>query len=166
VIPDIVTVAKALGNGFPIAAYLTTDALAARYKRPGASTFGGNLVSCRAALATLQFHRRNQLGTRASELGAYLLARLRDLQERHPVIAEVRGLGLMIGVELRDHCGTPAGVLLDELLERTKEAGYLLGKTGPGRNVLTIMPPLVVERGALHGLVETLDRELTTAGRP
>jgi 4-aminobutyrate aminotransferase/4-aminobutyrate aminotransferase/(S)-3-amino-2-methylpropionate transaminase len=158
--PDIVTVAKALGNGFPIAAYLTTDALAARYTRPGASTFGGNLVSCRAALATLQFHRRHQLGLRSEELGDYLLGQLRSLQQRHPAIVGVRGRGLMIGVELRERHGNPAGVLLDELLERLKDAGYLLGKTGPDRNVLTIMPPLVVERTALDELVATLDEEL------
>ena len=62
VVPDIVTVAKALGNGFPIAAFITTDEIAAHYTRPGAATFGGNLVSCRAALATLAFHQRNKLG--------------------------------------------------------------------------------------------------------
>ena len=62
VVPDIVTVAKALGNGFPIAAYITTDEIAAHYTRPGAATFGGNLVSCRAALATLAFHQRHQPG--------------------------------------------------------------------------------------------------------
>src|SRR5208283_2858559 len=62
VVPDIVTVAKALGNGFPIAAYITTDEIAARYTRPAAATFGGNLVSCRAALATLAFHQRQNLG--------------------------------------------------------------------------------------------------------
>ncbi len=70
--PDIVTVAKALGNGFPIAAYLTSDAIAAHYTRPGAATFGGNLVSCRAALATLRFHQRHQLGRRSETLGAHL----------------------------------------------------------------------------------------------
>src|SRR6202162_999299 len=66
VVPDVVTVAKALGNGFPIAAYLTTDALAARYTRPGAATFGGNLVSCRAALAPLHFPQRHELGQRSA----------------------------------------------------------------------------------------------------
>jgi 4-aminobutyrate aminotransferase/4-aminobutyrate aminotransferase/(S)-3-amino-2-methylpropionate transaminase len=158
--PDVITVAKALGNGFPIAAYLTTDALAARYTRPGAATFGGNLVSCRAALATLRFHQAHRLGPRSQALGAHLLDRLRTLRQRHPAVAEVRGLGLMIGVELRDEGGAPAAALLDDVLERLKDAGYLLGKTGPGRNVLTLMPPLVVEQEALDGLVEQLDRVL------
>src|SRR5262249_11542041 len=151
VTPDIVTVAKALGNGLPIAAYLTTDDLAAHYTRPGASTFGGNLVSCAAALATLRFHERHHLGRRSAALGAHLLGRLRALEDRHPAIAEVRGLGLMIGVELRD------AALLDAVLEDMKDAGYLLGKTGAGRNVLTLMPPLVVEREALKEMAEQLD---------
>jgi 4-aminobutyrate aminotransferase-like enzyme len=160
VTPDVITVAKALGNGFPIAAYLTTDALAAHYTRPGASTFGGNLVSCRAALATLRFHARHGLGRRSETFGARLQERLRGLRQRHPVIAEVRGRGLMVGAELRDGFGEPAAALTDTVLEAMKDAGYLLGKTGTGRNVLTFMPPLVVEPEALDGLVEALDRVL------
>jgi 4-aminobutyrate aminotransferase-like enzyme len=160
VTPDVITVAKALGNGFPIAAYLTTDALAARYTRPGASTFGGNLVSCAAARATLRFHEKYDLGRRSEALGRHLQERLRELQRRHGVIAEVRGLGLMIGAEMRDKHGEPAQRLVDDALERMKDAGYLLGKTGVHRNVLTFMPPLIVEQSALDGTVETLDAVL------
>jgi 4-aminobutyrate aminotransferase-like enzyme len=160
IVPDIVTVAKALGNGFPIAAYLTSDAIAAHYTRPGAATFGGNLVSCHAALATLAFHQRHRLGERSTALGAHLTGRLLSLQQRHPVIHEVRGIGLMIGVELRDAAGNPAATLLDAVFEAMKDAGFLLGKTGPGRNVLTLMPPLVVECADLDRLVDTLDRTL------
>jgi alanine-glyoxylate transaminase / (R)-3-amino-2-methylpropionate-pyruvate transaminase len=163
VVPDVVTVAKALGNGLPVAAYVTTDEIAASYTRPGASTFGGNLVCCQAALATLAFHEKNRLGERSTALGRRLLDRLRTLQGRHGVIAEVRGLGLMLGVELRDAGGSPATALLDGVLERMKDAGFLLGKTGPGRNVITIMPPLVVEPGDLDGLVERLDGVLGEA---
>jgi 4-aminobutyrate aminotransferase/4-aminobutyrate aminotransferase/(S)-3-amino-2-methylpropionate transaminase len=158
VVPDIVTVAKALGNGFPIAAVLTTDPVAAHYTRPAGSTFGGNLVSCRAALATLQFHQKHQLGWRSEVLGEHLRGRLRELQQRHPVIAEVRGRGLMIGAELNLPEDNPA--FLDALLEQLKDAGFLAGKTGPGRNVLTFMPPLVVEPTELDRLAEALDRLL------
>jgi 4-aminobutyrate aminotransferase-like enzyme len=160
VIPDLMTVAKALGNGFPIAAYMTTDEIAAHYTRPGAATFGGNLVSCQAAIATLRFHQHHDLGRRSETLGRHLLELLQALQTRHPVVAEVRGLGLMVGVELCDAEGLPAGALTDALLEEMKDAGFLLGKTGPARNVVTILPPLVVEREALDGLVETLDHVL------
>ncbi len=160
VVPDIVTVAKALGNGFPIAAYITTDEIAAHYTRPGASTFGGNLVSCRAALATLTYHKQHQLGDRSTTLGNRLRSQLIELQRRHPEIAEVRGRGLMIGVELCDAEKNPAAALTDSVLERMKDAGFLLGKTGPGRNVLTLMPPLVVTSDALDTVVEGLDQVL------
>jgi 4-aminobutyrate aminotransferase-like enzyme len=165
VTPDIVTVAKALGNGFPIAAYVTTDAIAAHYTRPGAATFGGNLVACRAALAVLEFHELHQLGPRSAVLGAWLSAQLTELQQRHPAITEVRGLGLMIGVELREPNGGSAFTGLDAVLEKMKDAGYLLGKTGPGRNVLTLMPPLVVEQSDLGHAVDALDQVLTDVFR-
>jgi len=161
VAPDIITVAKALGNGFPIAAFITTDAIASHYTRPGASTFGGNLVACRAALATLDFHERRQLGPRSATLGDWLLERLVGLQGRHSLIAEVRGLGLMIGVELRESDGSPAAARLDTILEKLKDAGFLAGKTGPSRNVLTLMPPLIVEQRDLENLLDAFDHALT-----
>jgi alanine-glyoxylate transaminase/(R)-3-amino-2-methylpropionate-pyruvate transaminase len=163
VVPDVITFAKALGNGFPIAGYITTDTVAADCTRPAGATFGGNLVSCAAALATLAYHERHCLGERSAALGRWLLERLRELQGRHRVIAEVRGLGLMIGVELRDAAGEPAAALVDDVLERLKDAGLLLGKTGRGRNVLTLMPSLVVEQADLARLICELDRVLTSA---
>jgi 4-aminobutyrate aminotransferase-like enzyme len=163
VVPDILSVAKALGNGFPIAACITTDEIAAHYTRPGAATFGGNLVSCRAALATLAFHQRHRLGERSTALGDRLRCQLDELQKRQPAIAEVRGRGLMIGVELRDGVKGPAAVLTDRVIENMKDAGFLLGKTGPGRNVLTLMPPLVVTRDALDTVVDGLDQAIQNA---
>jgi 4-aminobutyrate aminotransferase/4-aminobutyrate aminotransferase/(S)-3-amino-2-methylpropionate transaminase len=159
-VPDIITVAKALGNGFPIAAFLTTDEIAAHYTRPGASTFGGNPVSCCAALAVLSFHRRHHLGPRSAVLGMHLVDRLEELRQRQPSIAAVRGRGLMVGVELGEGDGVPAAGRTDAVLERMKDAGYLLGKTGPGRNVLTFLPPLIVEQKALDGAVEALEEAL------
>jgi 4-aminobutyrate aminotransferase-like enzyme len=160
VVPDIVTVAKALGNGFPIAAYLTTDELAAKYTRPGAATFGGNLVSCRAALATLRFHQEHRLGERSTKLGAHLWARLQEVQKRREVIEDVRGLGLMVAAELG--AGGQSAALTDAVLERMKDAGYLLGKCGPGRNVLAFLPPLVVEQHDLDRMIDDLDRVLAS----
>jgi 4-aminobutyrate aminotransferase/4-aminobutyrate aminotransferase/(S)-3-amino-2-methylpropionate transaminase len=163
VVPDIVTVAKALGNGFPIAAYITNDDIAGRYTRPGAATFGGNPVSCRAALATLAFHQRNKLGERSKTLGDRFRRQLAEVQTRRPVIAEVRGRGLMVGVELRDRTDRPAVVVADQVIEDMKDAGFLIGKTGAGRNVLTFMPPLVVSQDALDGAVDVLDGILRKA---
>ncbi len=90
---------------------------------------------------------------------------LRAVQKRHGVIHEIRGMGLMIGVELRDAAGNPAAALLDTLFEELKDAGYLLGKTGPGRNVLTLMPPLVVARNDLDSLVAALDHAFSLASK-
>jgi 4-aminobutyrate aminotransferase-like enzyme len=160
VVPDIVTVAKALGNGFPIAAYLTTHELAAKYTRPGAATFGGNLVCCRAALATLRFHQEHRLGERSTKLGEQLRAKLRAVQQRCGVIAEIRGLGLMVAAEL--DVGAESAAVTDVVLERMKDAGYLLGKCGPGRNVLAFLPPLVVEQDDLDRLIDDLDRTLAS----
>jgi 4-aminobutyrate aminotransferase-like enzyme len=160
VVPDIVTVAKALGNGFPIAAYLTTDELAAKYTRPGAATFGGNLVSCRAALATLRYHQEHRLGERSMALGERLRAQLRGVQRRRGVIAEVRGLGLMVAAELES--GPNSAAMTDTVLERMKDAGHLLGKCGPGRNVLAFLPPLVVEQHDLDRMIDDLDRTLAS----
>ena len=133
------------------------------YTRPGASTFGGNLVSCRAALATLAFHQQHRLGQRSSALGERLRSQLLDMQKRRPEISEIRGRGLMIGVELRESA-TPIGpTLTDTVLELMKDAGFLLGKTGPARNVLTLMPPLVVTSEALDSLVDALEQALRAA---
>ena len=161
VTPDIVTVAKALGNGFPIAAYITTDELASAYTRPGAATFGGNLVACQAALATLRFHQDQRLGQRSQLLGQHLMRQLEELQKRHSIIAEVRGRGLMIGVELQAKSIEVAG-LTDRVLEKMKDAGYLLGKCGPGRNVLAFLPPLVVDQVDLDRMIDDLDRVFAT----
>jgi 4-aminobutyrate aminotransferase-like enzyme len=158
VVPDIVTVAKALGNGFPIAAYITTDALASCFTRPAASTFGGNLVSCVAARATLRFHQEHNLGKRSKELGATLRERLIGLRRKHPDIADVRGLGLMIGVELG---GDRAAARTDAVVDRMKDVGYLLGKCGRERNVLAVMPPLVVDAADLDRMADALDQTLT-----
>jgi 4-aminobutyrate aminotransferase-like enzyme len=160
VVPDIVTVAKALGNGFPIAAYLTTDELAAKYTRPGAATFGGNLVCCRAALATLRFHQGHRLGERSTRLGEHLRGKLRTIQRRRSVIADVRGLGLMVAAEL--DAGPESAAVTDTVLEQMKDAGYLLGKCGPKRNVLAFLPPLVVEQDDLNRLIDDLDRTLAS----
>jgi 4-aminobutyrate aminotransferase-like enzyme len=155
--PDIVTVCKALGNGLPIAAIVATPAVAVHYTKPGASTFGGNLVCASAALATLQFMRDHRLEDAAAQMGARLRVGLNELASRHPSIKEVRGLGLMLGVELVDAEGAPASALLDDLLEALKDRGVLVGKTGPGRNVLTLMPPLIITAQEIDLVLATLN---------
>jgi 4-aminobutyrate aminotransferase-like enzyme len=160
IVPDIMTVAKALGNGQPIAACLTTDEVASCYTRPGASTFGGNPVSAASGLATLAVMTRERLAERAAGLGRILMRQLVQLKSRHPIIGDVRGAGLMVGVELVGPDAEPASEQTDLVLERLKDFGYLVGKTGSGRNVLTLTPPLVVTETELSEFVHILDRVL------
>lgn len=165
VAPDIVTLAKALGNGFPIGAFAATGPVAASATRPSASTTGGNPVSAAAALAVLEYMEREDLPGRAARLGEAFHARLVCLAARCPAVAEVRGRGLMLGLELAQD-GAPAATLCDQVLEDLKDRGFLVGKTGLGRNVLTVMPPLVVSADDLAALADALDEVLSArAGR-
>jgi 4-aminobutyrate aminotransferase/4-aminobutyrate aminotransferase/(S)-3-amino-2-methylpropionate transaminase len=142
--PDVLVMSKSLGNGFPIAAFMTTDAIAASYTRPGASTYGGNPVSATAALTTIRFHTEQRLGERATRMGHRLRERLAASVNGHPYFGKPHGLGLMIGMTVQDHVGSFAAAMCDSILETLKDHGVLAGKTGPGRNVLTFMPPLTI----------------------
>ncbi len=155
--PDIITLCKALGNGMPIAAMMTGDRLAEAWTRPGAATFGGNPVSAATALAVLDYMETHTLERNARRMGALLRERLETLQQNFPLIAEVRGRGLMLGMELVDEKGEPAAAQMDRILEELKNIGILVGKTGPGRNVLTLMPPLIVTEKDIEILCQGLE---------
>jgi 4-aminobutyrate aminotransferase/4-aminobutyrate aminotransferase/(S)-3-amino-2-methylpropionate transaminase len=157
--PDILTVAKALGNGFPISAFSATDEIASAYTKPGASTTGGNAVSATAAIHVIDYHRRHRLEERSAELGAILKARLIGMKDRFPGIREVRGLGLMLGMELGTN-DNPMATETDRILEKMKDAGFLIGKTGVNRNVLTFMPPLIIEEDDVNGMLQALSQTL------
>jgi acetylornithine/succinyldiaminopimelate/putrescine aminotransferase len=144
VVPDILITSKALGNGFPISAFITTPTVAASYTRPGASTYGGNPVSATAALATLRFHQSNNLGFQSEKLGQLLRSELAAVVAESFRLRPPHGMGLMIGLPVHDGAGKDDPVLCDLLLERLKDHGVLAGKTGPGRSTLTFMPPLTV----------------------
>jgi 4-aminobutyrate aminotransferase/4-aminobutyrate aminotransferase/(S)-3-amino-2-methylpropionate transaminase len=160
VVPDIMTMAKALANGTPMGAFITNDNIAMSYTRPGASTTGGNPVSAAAALATIDIIEKHQLVQRAKDLGDYLKDKLIELQQRHRIIGEVRGKGLMMGVELVKEDKIPATEEIDIILEGLKDEGILVGKTGVSRNVLTFQPPLIITRNDIDQVIETLDRML------
>lgn len=159
--PDIMTMAKALGNGTPVGAFTATATVADSYTRPGASTLGGNPVTSTASLATLRYLKEHNLPERAAKLGAYLKKGLQELQQRHPMIGDVRGLGLMLGAEIVLPDGSAAGDWVDAIIEDLKNKGFLIGKNGPGRNVLAFQPPLVIEESDLSRLLDALDDSLT-----
>jgi acetylornithine/N-succinyldiaminopimelate aminotransferase len=145
--PDIFTLAKALGGGFPIGAMLARQEVMRSFERGDhASTFGGNPLACAVAKAVLEVVEEEKLAERARELGAYLMARLRELKERHEVIKEVRGRGLLIGVELSTDCSQ---VVLEGL-----KHGLLLNCVHG--KVLRFAPPLVIEKPQLEQVCERL----------
>lgn len=160
--PDIMTVAKALGNGTPVSAFITTDKIASAYTRPGASTLGGNPVSMAAAKATLNYLEREKLPEKAAELGQYLKTGLLELQKKYPIIGDVRGLGLMVGAELVQCNKQPAIQETDIILEAMKDYGFLIGKNGPNRNVLAFQPPLVITQDNLSSLLNHLETVLSS----
>lgn len=156
VTPDVMAISKALGNGFPIAAFMTTDAIAASYTRPGASTYGGNPVSAAAALATIQYHESNRLGERARALGPVLRAALDECSQRALSFGPPRGLGLMLGLPVINAAGRPDADRCDRLLESLKDHGVLAGKTGVDRNILSFMPPLTMSDGEMEEVIDVL----------
>ncbi|MBQ2246597.1 MAG: aspartate aminotransferase family protein [Selenomonadales bacterium] len=155
--PDIMTMAKALGNGTPISAFIATEKVANTYTKPGASTLGGNPVSSTAALATLDYLIDNKLADNALARGAQLKAGLADLQKKYPIIGDIRGMGLMVGAELVHADNSPASTETDIILEEMKNRGFIVGKNGVARNVLAFQPPLVITEQNINDLLDALD---------
>lgn len=157
VVPDIMTMAKALGNGTPIGVFAATEAVAAYMTKPSASTLGGNPVSMRAGLAVLDYIETEQLVKRAQVLGKQLKTGLEALQREFECIEDVRGLGLMLGMQIGDLSESVlAPNLVDLILESMKESGFIIGKNGMQRNVLAFQPPLVVTEDDINQMLETL----------
>jgi 4-aminobutyrate aminotransferase-like enzyme len=100
------------------------------------------------------------LAQRSQILGQYLLESLQTAFGKHPLVTDIRSKGLMIGMELTSNEITDAPTITDMVLENMKDSGFLLGKTGPGRNVLTFMPPLIVEKQQIHQVIDELEKVL------
>jgi len=160
VIPDIITCAKGMGNGVPIGATVTTSELAGSFKGMTLSTFGGNPVTCVAARATIQVIEEEHLLENARTAGSYFRGKLNELQEKYPVIGDVRGMGLMQGLELVKDRKTkePAPEALAQLLERTRENGLLMGKGGLYGNVVRLSPMLNISKADVDEAVRLLDK--------
>lgn len=161
VVPDILTTAKALGNGMPISAFCTTPVIASSLNKPSASTLGGNPVSSATALAVIDYIQENRLWEKAEDLGGLLKEGLLELKDKYSIIHDVRGLGLMLGVELLTEDRQPASKETDEILEYLKDNGILLGKNGLGRNVLAFQPPLVISKEDVKCVLDVLDHGLS-----
>ena len=164
VVPDIVTMGKPIANGHPMGAVVTTREIADSFANGMEyfSTFGGNPVSCAAGLAVLDILRDEGLQENARATGEYLLAGLRDLSTRHPLIGDARGRGLFLGLELvRDRATRePAGPEAARLADCMKDLGVLLSTDGPHHNVIKIKPPLVFARPDADRLLQRLEQAL------
>jgi alanine-glyoxylate transaminase/(R)-3-amino-2-methylpropionate-pyruvate transaminase len=159
--PDVVTMAKGIANGYPISAVVTTGAIADSWRAGNISTFGGNPVSCAAANATIDTIVEEKLADNAAAMGAALRAGLDALKAKYAFIGDVRGRGLMQGVEIvRDEKAgdrTPAAETTLRVFEETKKRGLLVGRGGLHGNVLRVAPPLVVSTGEIDGALAILD---------
>jgi 4-aminobutyrate aminotransferase / (S)-3-amino-2-methylpropionate transaminase / 5-aminovalerate transaminase len=166
--PDILVTAKGIADGFPLSAYTTRPEIAAAYQ-PGdhLSTFGGNPVSCAAALANIEFMERENLARRAADTGAYAVSKLRDLQKQNPLIGDVRGLGLMIGVELvRDEKLTPASAEAEAIRDSLLRQGILVGVGGIYGNVVRFQPPLIITREQIDRAIGAFATALSEVAQP
>jgi 4-aminobutyrate aminotransferase-like enzyme len=167
--PDMVTMGKPIGNGYPLGVVVTSRALRDGF---GAdtdffSTFGGNPVGCAAGLAVLDVIAREGLQERARDTGDYLRERLRALSNAHALIGDVRGRGLLVGVELVQNRGSrrPAPEALRAVLDHLRDDHVLVGTDGPHGNVMKIRPPLAFGREHADMLVEAMGRALTKVAR-
>jgi 4-aminobutyrate aminotransferase len=166
--PDILVTAKGIADGFPLSAFTTRPEIAGAYK-PGdhLSTFGGNPVACAASLANIEFMLEENLPAKATEAGEYAMKKLRDLQKQNPIIGEVRGLGLMIGVELvRDEKLTPANNEAEATRDSLLKQGVLVGVGGVYGNVVRFQPPLIITKQQIDRAVAAFATALTEVAQP
>ncbi|XP_051983366.1 ethanolamine-phosphate phospho-lyase-like [Xyrauchen texanus] len=164
-VPDIVTMGKPIGNGHPMSCVITTREVAEGFMSSGMeyfNTFGGNPVSCAIGLAVLDVIEKEDLQGNALRVGGYLTQLLDNLKERHPLVGDVRGHGLFVGVELvRDRQKrTPATAEAQDVIYRLKEQRILLSADGPHRNVLKFKPPMCFSREDAELAVEKIDQIL------
>lgn len=166
VVPDIVTMGKPIGNGYPLAAVVTTREIADEFDSGMKyfNTFGGNPVACAVGMAVLDELRDRGLQAAAADVGAYFRQSLLGLQQRHELIGDVRGFGLYLGIELVTDRVTkaPAGAHAQYISERMKDEGVLVYPTGAMNNVLKIKPPMTFTREHVDVFIEVLEGILAT----
>ncbi len=160
--PDVMALAKGIANGFPLSAFIAPDEIADAFQ-PGEhlTTFGGNAISCAASLATINFLEREKIADKAAEKEKLVKERLERIKEEHPIIGDVRGRGLMIGVELvKDDAKTPAVDEAKAVRKSCLEKGLLIGVGGVWANVLRIQPPLVITDDQLDEALDIIEKSL------
>ncbi|MBZ5561248.1 MAG: aminotransferase class III-fold pyridoxal phosphate-dependent enzyme [Acidobacteriia bacterium] len=163
--PDILTCAKGMANGIPIGLTIARPEVADSFKGLTISTFGGNPIACVAAKATIDLIEEERLMDNAHDVGAHFRQGLEAMKEKHAAIGDVRGMSLMQGIELVKDRKTkePAPELANQMLERTRAHGLLVGKGGLYANVIRMSPPLNISKGDVDQALKALDESLTEA---
>jgi len=158
--PDVVTIGKPMANGHPVAAVIARSEITTAFREAFGyfNTFGGNPVSCAAAMATMDVLEEEGLVSNAAEIGAYALQRMHAIS--HPMIAEVRGAGLFFGMEFADEKGDPAAEFTTRVVEGMKTKGILLNSLGRYENCLKIRPPMPFSRENADFLIDSLEEVL------
>ena len=161
--PDIITSAKSLGNGAPIGLTVARPEVADAMKGLTISTFGGNPVTATQAKAVIDYIDEHKLAINAAETGAYLRAKLEEMKAKHPIIGDVRGMGLLQGVELVEdrETKTPAAAATNALLEASRENGLMIGKGGTWGNVIRISPPMNISKSDVDDFALRFEASLT-----
>ena len=167
VVPDILVIAKGIGNGYPLGAVIArqeiSETTAGKFYF---NTYGANPVSCAAGRAVLQALKEEKLQDNARDVGAALLGKLRDLQQRYEVIGDVRGRGLMMAIELvKDRKSkTPGTEETARVFEGSRKHGLVLSKSGAHRSVLRMVPPLCLSMDDVEAVAEGMEASFAEAG--
>ncbi|MCO5191592.1 MAG: aminotransferase class III-fold pyridoxal phosphate-dependent enzyme [Anaerolineae bacterium] len=164
VVPDIVIIAKGLASGMPLSGIASTRDLMERWPVGShGGTYGGNAVSCAAAVATIQVIREEALNENSEQMGALLMTGLRKLQEQYPEIGDVRGRGLMIATEFSKANGDPWGDKASAIVKICRDNGLLLLTCGPYGNVIRWIPPLIVTQSQIQDALTVFEDALRAA---
>jgi 4-aminobutyrate aminotransferase len=153
--PDILCMAKGIASGFPLGGIAAPAKIMAKWS-PGAhgGTYGGNPVCCAAAIATVDVIKKEELLTNATRLGSYLKQKVLELKEKYPIIKDVRGMGLMIGVDFKD------AAIVSSIMNYCLKNGLVLISTGGGGTVIRLIPPLIVKKKEIDQALKILEKAL------
>ena len=163
--PDAITAAKQMASGAPIGALMAKAEFATKWTAPSITTFGGNPVTMAAACATVDFMKENDTKSNSAAMGSKFMGGLMSLKEKHPSMGDVRGKGLMLGVEFVKGDKEPAPELFLNVLEETKKRGLLVGKGGLNGNVMRLAPHMTVTAPEVDTALAILDEAIGAAAR-
>ncbi|MFZ2412256.1 MAG: aspartate aminotransferase family protein [Candidatus Methanoperedens sp.] len=158
---DIVCMSKSIGGGIPLGATLSSSEIMSWQPGVHANTFGGNLLAAAGGLATLEFMESSRLGEKAVEKGRYLMKRLNELKDKYPIIGDVRGIGLMIGVELVEKNKAPAAQMRELIVKKALDGGLIMLPAGD--SVIRFVPPLIIRKSEIDKGLEIFENALRSA---